>query len=145
VTRVFAAMIGAAVLSAGPAAHGATPTRSGAGGFVAAIRASSITIGATTCSRAGSSPAVTGFHVGERAIMDCRNGVLVALHHQLAARAGERVGTGTITALGRRSITISRSPECSLGPGSPSLRSCRIGDRVQYRCRRGVLVDLERW
>ncbi|MDX6476681.1 MAG: hypothetical protein QOH95_2192 [Gaiellaceae bacterium] len=130
---------------------GPSPTGRAGSGTIAALAASSITFhngehGDATCTVAATSPAVDGYKVGDKVKFGCLDGALVAIakdgtgtvdgpHKSLGA-------AGTVSAVSPGSLTVhtvSGEVTCTVGDGSPSLTSLRVGDSVKIGCLDGIL------
>jgi hypothetical protein len=138
------------VASADPS-HGETPNGQSGAGTISALSASSVTFhndehGDATCSVGASSPALTGYSVGDRVKFGCLSGALVAIakdgsgtvegpHKSLGA-------AGAVSAVSPTSLTVHTDGgevTCSIGDGSPSVSGLHTGDTVKVGCLDGVL------
>jgi hypothetical protein len=116
-------------------------------GVLSALSETSVTVlsdgGERTCSRGDASPALDGYHLGDRVKMTCTNGVLTAF-----AKADLITdGTGVLTALSSTSLTVHTEggdKSCSRGTTSPSLDGYQLGDTVKFYCTNGVLSGIAR-
>ncbi len=127
-------------------------------GVVAALTTSGVSVTGPDrtirCALGRHSPSLAGYAVGDRVRAQCRRVakhlVLARIEHLAApadgAGAAEPVKFGgAITELSPTSITLhdgDRNLTCSLGDGSPSTGSLKVGDHARVVCQGGVLIAL---
>ena len=142
-------------------------------GTVGTLGSTSITVNggddghaSLTCAITGDSPSTSGFPVGARVRMYCKNGVLFFLSRVDGPTTTTAAGTtttttttttavrpvyagisGTIATLSGTSIAVNRtsgdgplSLACTIGPGSPSTSGFAVGSSVRMYCKDGVAV-----
>src|SRR5438105_6909951 len=124
----------------------APPAPATAFGAIAALTATSITVGPLTCSVGPSSPSLAGYQVGDRVGIGCLDGMLAKVGRppeQQPQQPQQQFKTeqGAVSALGGTSITVG-SLTCSLGAGSPSLTGVQVGDHVGIGCADGVVTKI---
>ncbi len=89
-----------------------------------------------TCTIGSSSPATTGYSVGQHVKVACVGGALVAIAPIGPGDLG-RYFVGTVSDVGDTSLTIQTehgAVTCTIGAGSPSVAALHVGDKIGMGC-----------
>lgn len=125
------------------------------GGKLTDVSATSVTVRDGdrdfVCKLGDTTPPLDGFHVGDHVVITCKNGALVGITlvqvPSPTPPVADRTGQGTISAISTSTLTLTIHTDggdvtCSLGNDTPKLGDFKVGDRVKFGCKAGVLIAL---